>query len=130
MEREILFRGYSNDIQKWVYGSYLNDPTSGVPVIIREDGFDNRIKVNPETIGQFSGINDIEGNKIFEGDIIKIPDDWDTYGWYADGEFEIIFSHGGFRLKPTNKNAKGGYLEHDKEFSVIGTIYKGNSLKT
>jgi uncharacterized phage protein (TIGR01671 family) len=78
---------------------------------------------------QNTGIKTIDEKYIFEGDIIKIPDDYDTYGMNAGEEYVIYFAYGGFRCVPKyNKNAKGTWLEDNGEFEVIGNIYENANL--
>lgn len=56
-KREILFRGkLKNGIWELIYGYWENDKYGG--------------RVYPKTIGQYTGINDCNGKKIFEHDIV------------------------------------------------------------
>lgn len=86
MERAILFRGiikYPNYIFKgfW-YGNLILYANGGT--FIRQIETGQEFMVIPETIGQYTGLTDKNGVKVFEGDIVK----W-TYG---DHYWEAIIS--------------------------------------
>ena len=79
MKREIFFRGARMEDGKFVYGSLVfvkeNDKSENeLPHIVISYGPDtfDWFEVEPGTVGQYTGIDDREGDKIFEGDIFKI----------------------------------------------------------
>lgn len=78
--REILFRGKRTGNGEWVEGNYFieeQDIGDGiiwrdVPVIQQQYGDHfNCFEIDPATIGQYTGLVDKNGKKIFEGDIVK-----------------------------------------------------------
>lgn len=89
--REILFRGKRIDNGDWIYGFHVADG-DGFYIINDIDTDLTPIgewyKVNPDTVGQYTGIEDEKGMKIFEGDIIQEDEfayqvvwDNDSCGW-------------------------------------------------
>jgi uncharacterized phage protein (TIGR01671 family) len=135
--REILFRGKRIDNGEWVEGFLLkecNYATCSWNLAIehKTDRFGkfayDVAEINPETVGQYTGLTDKNGKKIFEGDIIKIPDDYDEFGISAGEIYEVYFAFGGFRLKPKYSKAKGFWLEDDETVEIIGNIHDNPEL--
>lgn len=86
MNREILFRGKRTDNGEWVEGAFLNDRDGAFyicpavsDITYGDNGNRRRIgcwhKVDPATVGQFVGLCDKNGAKIFEGDLVSFKRD-------------------------------------------------------
>ena len=119
--REILFRG--KDLlgvinHNWCFGS-LDTTENDRTIIIYFDRFGNkcRIFVDPSTIGEYTGLKDKNGKKVFEGDILKAEIWWEQGGCYPHTETCFI--------EATFPNM---YKNHFEKFEVVGNIYDNPEL--
>lgn len=125
--REILFRGKRMDNGEWVEGYYapigkyhyiLTGRLELVPYL----GFEHFL-VNPDTVGQFTGLTDKNGVKIFEGDIVR----------YGDTIHRVVFEQRNgtayFGLVyAACETLPFGHYQDLKQIEVIGNIYDNPEL--
>lgn len=131
--REIMFRGKMDD-GEWVYGSFCMDAREQFNGLCGVDGFIRlhdktkgkmqTYEVDRETVGQYTGLKDKYGKRIFEGDIVEGADFTAEDGGYGvvgfdDGAFEII-----------GNNCCGTFHENywGRDFEVIGNIHDNPEL--
>ena len=111
--REIIFRGKLPS-GAWVYGDLRQYP-SGAKAIKSTD-FVSIMEVDPRTVGQYTGLTDKNGKKIFEGDVVRLE----------DGETgAVIFRDAGFAL---DNSGCSFCVSSQCERLVIGSIHDNPEL--
>ena len=123
--REILFRGKKTGFNEWVYGLiYSEDNTI---FVLKEINHKIEWYVDADTIGQYTGLTDKNGKKIFEGDIVAGAASWQGIRKngvvaFREGSFGLIWYRGEieqFNPFPCMCNI---------EYEVIGNIHDNPEL--
>jgi uncharacterized phage protein (TIGR01671 family) len=132
--REYLFRGKRKDNGKWVEGYYIYDESGQ----ITEEPAAYICRLNkhpcgwslipyevfPESVGEWTGLADKNGRKIFEGDIIQRA--WDGYPTIYRVVFDKFLAAFIGEVKPygqfTTFDGDGEYFE------IIGTVFENADL--
>ena len=119
--REIKFRGKSILTDEWFYGDLVHsaDKKRTAILVNDKDSYDE-CEVVPETVGQFTGLYDCEGEEIFEGDILD----------FNGLKVEVRFVRGVFAFL-VNGNLDDklcGDCRTDLFAKVIGNVYENPDI--
>ena len=125
--REIIFRAKRIDNKEWLYGSLVCRVKKDAEGCKTDECeiFDSpyRRYVDPETVGEFTGMFDRDGNKIFGGDIIKSRD----YHGKRFGYVDYPEGHSAWFLCGIDAFSDE-YLLNQSETEIIGNIFDNPEL--
>lgn len=140
--REILFRGKSTKTNQWIYGGFHiwekrqvcvfgNDRLKDdeISCVITVNSFADwnmprtmhAVEVIADTVGQYTGLTDRNGNKIFEGDIVNILTENEEIGI-------IVYEDGGFIVRADKFSIDFINNINGTDVEVIGNIYDNPKL--
>ena len=122
--RDILFRVKRLDNGEWVYGSLLQveyDDGSVVTAIFDRKDSGGDAEVHPSTVGQYTGLNDKNGERIFEWDVLTVDGE--------DGFFVLEFQEDTARFVMSGDSV---VVDFDNfwsyEVEVMGNIHDNPEL--
>ena len=130
---KILFRGKpKNELIDWVYGYYFYSELTCKHYIMGESkdyGY-TCIEVIPETVGQYTGLKDKNGTKIFEGDIVQTNKFFLSVGLNAKYVIEYDVEIACFIGTMQKGNVKHftTFQNDSDQFEVIGNIHDNPEL--
>ena len=122
MSRVIRFRGKRSINDEWVYGSLLVWPNGRTYILESENNGNTawECEIDPDTVGQFTGLHDANGKEIYEGDILRISVS-------QNGIAEVKWNTKCAMFVEQMKNSSQWYnLEGRKE--IIGNIHDNPEL--
>lgn len=131
--RETIFRGKRVRDGEWIYGSHIH-LNIGKDYIGEGQTWIGTLRpcmdeVVPETVGQYTGLTDKNGKKIFEGDVVQTAkygkDSGTGCNFAGKDTFLVCFEDCGFCLR--NKWRRFN-LRADTDYEAIGNIYDNPEL--
>lgn len=139
--REILFRGKRVDNGEWIYWNRFGRLTdiNGKPIRVEMNTsalrpyafYVNELPlIDEETVGEYTGLTDKNGKKIFEGDIIRTSVYYgNEIGVIRRGEYDVYsrYVFGGYYCVDKT-SALIEWTSSSWRCEVIGTIYDNPEL--
>lgn len=122
MNREIKFRGKRVNGGEWVYGMTISNGTIKRKLnnVFFEVAENKWVGVYPETLGQYTGLTDKNGVKIFEGDIISHGD--------PNIKYLTMWRNAGFAAKQIGASSYIGLTYWASDIEVLGNVIDNPEL--
>lgn len=118
--REIKFRGFNTKNNQWLYGSHILN--RGKHFVAPDEFADGKTwedyEVVPESVGQFTGLHDKNGNEVYEGDVVRYRPNNKTY--------QVVFKDGIFFGEGIDGDGAASHFFPSCE--IVGNIHDHPSL--
>ena len=120
--REIKFRGFNRKNNVWLHGFYLQN--RGAHFVCPDEWATGKswddYEIDPETLGQYTGMKDRSGTEIYEGDIVNFDDEQENGVVVYDNEQALFGLKYDDRFNP---RTFGLYDSEPNELEVIGNVH-------
>lgn len=131
--REIKYRGKDLETGEWVYGSLFQSLEQYPAIAKPKPTADGKLfycltVVNPDTVGQYTGLKDRNGKEIYEGDILLHEERYNL-GLFKD-YIKVEWKDAGYIATVLNNESKGLVepLEYCTDYPVCGNIHDNPEL--
>lgn len=127
MSREIKFRGLTKESNTWEYGDLGRDKNNKWFIHFYDcNGFECSYEVYPETVSQYTGLQDKNHKEIYEGDIATAEE--------SKIICEVVYTEGAMFMLKWHEHTEWGNNEYHHyglgafTLEVIGNIYENKEL--
>lgn len=122
--REILFRGKRVDNGEWVYGYYCETENQAIHKYLIIPDYASicyGIDIIPDTVGQYTGLTDKNGERIFEGDILKL---------FKSDLYKVYFDRSEASFQMTGFDDTYAFYKCASLCEIVGNKYDNPELRT
>lgn len=139
MIREIKFRAKRADNGEWVYGDLEHNPAKDITRIHTYDtegNYEGQQIVTPESVCQFTGLLDIKGTEIYDGDILDtktsnlVPNGYSFICKWIESGFALEYQGRTYGVKESNRwmNKYPLCQKNVENLIIMGNIYDNPEL--
>ena len=124
--REILFKAKRKDNGEWVAGDLLH--TGDVDTVLISDCYSQLFRCDGNTVCQYTGLTDKNGQKIWENDICNRKEKYPEIVTYNKGDWQLDYSYVFGKEMHTDACNLGFYVCERNCVEVIGNIFDNAEL--
>ena len=131
--KEILFKAKRKDNGEWIQGYYYQIWQQGYILWGMINNMPDMVEVNPNTLCQYTGLTDKNGEKIWENDIVKNKKRTEGFDWY-----KVVWrkDFADFGVEPIKPKFEAKYpmglsdelTIYGRDYEVVGNVFDNPEL--